>query len=216
MSRYLRPRSRTALRSVGRFEWVGFVDADEFVVLRDTRGIPEFLAEFPAQAGVALHMYMFGSNGHRFRPHGPVIAEYTRRSAPLNGHVKCFVRPERVANHRNPHSWYYRGMRHAVTERGRKVGGSISLPPTADFAWINHYHHKSDQDYFEKAARKSIQDAVGMRFETRSAERHAGAEIEFNAVFDACAMRYYESRCRALNIAPILLPVVSRELSQSA
>ena len=70
------------LRSVGRFEWVGFVDADEFVVLRDTRGIPEFLAEFPAQAGVALHMYMFGSNGHRFRPHGPVIAEYTRRSAP--------------------------------------------------------------------------------------------------------------------------------------
>ena len=72
------------------------------------------------------------------------------------------------------------------------------------------------RDYFEKAARKSIQDAVGMRFETRSAERHAGAEIEFNAVFDACAMRYYESRCRALNIAPILLPVVSRELSQSA
>jgi hypothetical protein len=203
------------LRSVGRFEWVGFVDADEFVVLRDNRSIGEFLAKFPARVGVALHMYMFGSNGHKDRPHGPVIVEYTRRSAPLNGHVKCFVRPESVANHRNPHSWYYRGMRHAVTERGRRVSGSISLPPSADSAWINHYHHKSDQDYFERAARKSIQDAVGMRFETRSAERHTGSETEFNAVFDDCAIRYYTARCLALRIAPSLILQAPQALSRS-
>ena len=70
------------MRSIGRFEWVGFIDADEFVVIGDNRSIGEFLSEYRTEAGVALHWYMFGSNGHIDRPTaGPVIAEYTRRAA---------------------------------------------------------------------------------------------------------------------------------------
>ena len=190
------------LRSVGRFEWVGFIDADEFVVIRDHRSIGEFLSGYRSHVAVALHWYMFGSNGHVARPAGPVIAEYTRRAAQPNRHVKCFVRPERVANYRNSHSWYYRGMSHAVTESGRGVAGSTSVPPSAESAWINHYHHKSDEDYFEKAARKSVLDVVGMRFKTRSAERHSGSSRQDNVVFDDCAAQYYASRPVALRIAP--------------
>jgi hypothetical protein len=193
------------LRTVGRFEWVGFIDADEFVVIRDNRSIGEFLSQYRSQVGVAFHWYMFGSNGHTNRPGGPVIAEYTRRAAEPNLHVKCFIRPEYAANWRNPHSWYYRGMRHAVTESGRTVGGSISVPASAESAWINHYHHKSVQDYFEKAARKSIQDATTMRYETRSDERHLGSQRDDNDVFDDCAVRYYAERCRILSVMPILL-----------
>ncbi len=193
------------LRSVGVFEWVGFIDADEFVVVRDSRSIGELLSFYRARPGVALHWYMFGSNGHKTRPSGPVIAEYTRRGADPNQHVKCFVRPECVARYRNSHSWYYRGMRYAVAEMGRKVGGSSSLPPSAELAWINHYHHKSDEDYFEKAARKSVLDKVGIRFETRSTERHLGSQKHDNIVFDDCAVRYYVERCRRLSIAPTLL-----------
>jgi len=62
-------------------------------------------------------------------------------------------------------------MRHAVTENCREVSGSTNVPPSAEWTWINHYHLKSDQDYFEKAARKSVLDTVGIRFETRSSER---------------------------------------------
>ena len=50
------------------------------------------------------------------------------------------------------------------------ISGSTNVPPSAEWAWINHYHHKRDQDYFEKAVRKSV--LVGIRFETRSSERH--------------------------------------------
>jgi hypothetical protein len=198
------------IRTIGRFEWVGFIDADEFVVIRDNRSIGEFLSDFPRQVGVALHWYMFGSNGHNRRPRGDVIAEYTRRAARLNRHVKCFVRPECVAKYRNSHSWYYRWMRQAVTESGRKVGGSFSLPPTGESAWLNHYHHKSDQDYFEKAARKSVLDVVGMRFETRSKERHLGSRAIENEVFDDCALQYYTGRCHALSITPTLLVQASQ------
>ena len=204
------------LRCIGRFEWVGFIDADEFVVIRDNRAIGEFLSEYRTQAGIALHWYMFGSSGHKNRPTGPVIAEYTRRAAKPNGHVKCFVRPEKVAKYRNSHSWYFRGMRRAASESGRKVNGSFSYPASADLAWINHYHHKSDQDYFEKAARKSVLDTVGIRFETRSMERHVGSQNTDNAVFDDSAIRYFTSRCagRSDNSAELLQTL--QPLSQSA
>ena len=52
------------LRAVGRYEWVGFIDADEFVVIRNGNTIDEFLAEFRGVPAVALHWRMFGSNGH--------------------------------------------------------------------------------------------------------------------------------------------------------
>jgi hypothetical protein len=194
---------------VGRFEWIGFIDADEFVVIGDGRSIGGFLADFQDHPAVALHWYMFGSNGHRLRPEGPVIAKYTRREPLPNRHVKCFVRPECVAEYRNSHSWYYRGMRCAVNEAGQGVRGSFAAP-TADRAWINHYHHKSDQDYFEKAARKSVLDKVGMTFETRTQQRHSDGESKANAVVDECALRYYLARCRALSIDCDLVMAGSR------
>jgi hypothetical protein len=193
-----------ALNCTGRFEWIGFIDADEFVVIRDGRSIGEFLAGFPDDPAVALHWYMYGSNGHRSRPAEPVIAAYTRREPGPNRHVKCFVRPERLARYRNSHSWYYRGMASAVNEAGRKVRGSFALPATASEAWINHYHHKSDQDYFEKAARKSVLDKVGMTFENRNGARHQEGESKANAVFDDCALRYYLARCQALSKDPAM------------
>ncbi len=194
-----------ALDCVGKFAWIGFIDADEFVVVRDGRSIPEFLADFPGDPAVALHWYMFGSNGHRLRPQGPVISEYTRREPQPNRHVKCFVRPESLAGYRNSHSWYYRGMRCAVNEFRCGVRGSFALPATAERAWINHYHHKSDQDYFEKAARKSVLDKLGMTFQNRSISRHTDGESKANAVVDDCAVQYYLARCRALSFECSLL-----------
>ncbi len=193
------------LRCIGRFEWIGFIDADEFVVVGDGGSIGEFLAGYEKYPAVALHWYMYGSNGHKVRPEGPVIAEYTRREPGPNKHVKCFVRPSVVACYRNSHSWYYRGMRCAVNEIRKSVRGSFAFPPTAARAWINHYHHKSDQDYFEKAARKSVLDKAGMNFEIRSAQRHVEGEQKANAVTDACALKYYIERCRRRATEPVLM-----------
>jgi len=192
------------LKCIGRFSWVGFIDADEFVVIRDGGSIGEFLSAYEHYPAVALHWLIFGSNGHKKRPEGPVISEYTRRHLEPSKHVKCFVKPKSAANYRNSHSWFYRGMRCAVNELGRKVTGSISMPPTAQRAWINHYHHKSDEDYFEKAARKSVLDTVMMKFENRTLERHVKSEASNNAVSDEAAIEYYLKRCRVLARKPIL------------
>lgn len=182
------------LRVIGRYEWVGFLDADEFVVVKDGRSIGDFLSEYRRHPAVALHWRMFGSNGHATRPSAPVIAAYTRRAVLPNRHVKCFVQPTMVANYRNSHSWFYKGMRCAVNELRQPVTGSISQPPTVMQAWINHYHHKSDEEYFAKAARGSIVTSTDVRWENRSLDRHIQTEAVNNAMEDDSAIIYWRAK----------------------
>jgi len=107
---------------------------------------------------------------HRARPMKPVILAYQLREPKANGHIKTFVRPERAAQCRNSHCWFYSPMGTTVDERGQPIYGSIEPRIAADFAWINHYYCKSEEDYLEKAARKSTLDRIGITFPTRRRE----------------------------------------------
>jgi len=185
------------LRSIGRYAWVGFVDADEFVVVKGNLRIDDTLKIIPSRyPALALHGIQFGSSGYLTRPDKPVIAAYQLREENPNRHVKVFVRPERVASQRNSHCWYYRGFFNvAVNENMRRILGSISLRPTARKAWINHYHHKSQAEYLAKAAEVSVLDAVGMKFNNRTAERSQIYEQAANAVSDRSALDYHLALC---------------------
>lgn len=184
-------------RTIGRYEWVGFLDADEFVVVKDSRSIPEFLSGFPRAPGVALHWFYFGSNGHETRPNLPVIEAYTRRQSDPDVHVKCFVRPDAVSQNRNPHCWFFRGARWAVDETGHGLYGSIGTPRTAR-AWINHYYCKSLADYLEKAGRQQTHDANGIRNNTRREKWALKAMRESNDVDDRSAVIYRDARLAAV------------------
>jgi hypothetical protein len=191
-------------RTIGRFKWVGFIDADEFVVIRDGRSIGEFLNGFPSEPGVGLQWRMFGSSMHRSRPAGPVIESYQKRALAVNIHIKTFLRPEHAAQCRNSHSWFYHPMGTAVGEHGDRLYGSINLRCSADIAWINHYYFKSEEDYLEKAARKSTLDRTGIRFPTHRRERLAEELPKNNEIFDSCAVNYYQARCQTLGRSPSL------------
>jgi hypothetical protein len=198
-------------RAMGRYQWVGFFDADEFVVIDDGASICEFLGEFEDAPGVALHCYPYGANGHKTTPAGPVIESYTRRERNPDCHLKCFVRPELVAQYRNPHSFYFLGMRHPVNELGARVGGSLSFPVTARHAWINHYYCKSEEDYLRRAKQGSKADRMGDFVSNRSPERLAEAMASSNEVFDDRALRYYQQRCRRVEAAASALLSVASE-----
>jgi len=180
-------------RAIGRYAWVGFLDADEFLVIKDGRSVEEYLRDFPRTGGVALHWYYFGSNGHRTRPACGVISGYTRRQRQPNRHVKCFVRPESVTQNRNSHSWFFRGARWAVNEYGKAVLGSIGKP-TAVNAWINHYYCKSLEDFQEKAQRSSTLDAAGIKYPSRKLQNSESAIQASNDVEDLSAIEYFRAR----------------------
>jgi len=188
-------------RAIGRYKWVGFLDADEFVVVKDNQSIPEFLADFGSQAAVALNWWAFGSNGHKTRPMEPVTTAYSRRAHSPNSHVKCIVRPERVAQCRNSHSWYFRGMSCPVNERGKGVYGSLSIPASARRAWINHYYYKSEEDYRSRMGMQSALDRIGIKYPSRREDRLAQAMRQANDVEDDCAARYFRERCQASGLS---------------
>ena len=189
-------------RALGRFAWVGFLDADEFVVIQDGRSIGAFLEPFRRSPAVALSWRMFGSSHHRARPEAPVILAYQHRAVEINNHVKPFVQPGRVAQCRNSHSWFYYPIGPAVGEHGNRIYGSLNMKPTADCAWINHYYFKSEEDYLEKAARRSTLDRVGISFPSRRRERVEEDLLKNNDVFDSCAADYYRARCQSLGRSP--------------
>lgn len=184
-------------RTIGRFDWVGFFDADEFAVIADGRAIPDFLADYPDACGLALHNFHFGSNGHKNRPQGWVIDAYTRRDANANIHFKMLVRPDKVTRNRNSHNFYYRGGRWAVNEEGRPVCGSLDDRPSTKRAWLNHYLYKSLEDYLEKASRGSTLDRSGMNWPGRAIELAQAAMSSANDVTDTTARAYYDMRRRA-------------------
>lgn len=181
-------------RACGRFKWVDFMDADEFVVVRDGRSIVDFLAEFERAPGVALHWYYYGSSGHRKRPHGLVTNAYQYRAKEPNIHVKVFVQPEWVTCNRNSHSFFYRRGRCAVDENHVPVYGSLAVPASAKRAWINHNYVKSFEDYMEKTKRSSTLDAFGMREPSRRPADADCAMARDNDVFDLAAVWYYQQR----------------------
>jgi hypothetical protein len=186
------------LRCVGRYAWMGCIDADEFVVIKSNSTIDKYLEKYSMRyPAVALHWRQYGSDGHKTRPSGPVIAEYTRRSAKNSRHVKVFIRPEQVVSYRNSHSWYYCGLfSTAVNENRQSVFGSISNSPTAEEAWINHYYHKSNAEYIAKGKRKSILDPVGIKFNSRTPDRGKDYELNANEVVDLSALAYHRALCK--------------------
>jgi hypothetical protein len=184
-------------RTRGRFRWVGFLDADEFAVVRDGRSLPDFLDGFSHAPAVALHWYSFGSNGHEVRPANWVIQAYTSRSSKPGEHFKVFVRPEQVTVNRNAHNFYYLSARCAVREDGRAVTGSMAFPPTAQIAWVNHYYWKSLEDYLDKAARRKTQTVSGKQHHNRDSSRAQVAMTRDNEVFDQSALEYFQLRLAA-------------------
>ncbi|HYK36355.1 glycosyltransferase family 92 protein [Alloacidobacterium sp.] len=181
-------------RAAGRFSWVGFIDADEFIVIGDGRSIGEFLASFEGKPAVALHWRMFGSSWHKERPAESVTIAYHLRAEKTNRHVKCFVRPEEVTACRNSHCFFYRKLGRAVTEHKHPVYGSVRVPASSGLAWINHYYCKSQEDYLLKTKQSSTLDRVGMRYPSRQMGKIAEDMARNNEVSDTCAVEYFRKR----------------------
>lgn len=156
------------LRGVAR--WIVVIDSDEFVVQMTELTLTEFLAQHEDKAGVALNWALFGTSGHKTKPAGLSIENYTFR-APRgsigNKHVKTIINPLCVRKSKDPHQWEVgrteTGILHTLVN-----GKGDNIPPqpertdrcvlsgshTAEVTWdlfrINHYVRRSEEEYRHK------------------------------------------------------------------
>lgn len=179
------------------FDWIAFLDADEFLMPEPTQTLPALLQRHETAAGVALNWLIFGTAGHVSLPPGAVMATLTRRSAfdfSVNHHVKSIVRPCAVTRVLNPHAFELSGD--TVHADGTRVAwdspGLVAQNTAHHEGWrINHYFLRSADHWNRRLARGQLgadqrhaaQFAVYDRneIEDRTALPHAAAVTAFLA-----------------------------------
>jgi hypothetical protein len=133
--------------------WLAFLDLDEFLYGRDEDLLPDVLADYKDEAGLAVHWMMFGPSGHILRPEGLIIENYTRCQAGGNKHVKLVVNPARTECILGGHTARFLDGAVAVNERREPVLDATSKPAAVDRIRINHYWTRSVEDWIGKLDR---------------------------------------------------------------
>lgn len=143
-----------------RHMWMGFFDADEFLLLRDrTMKLSTFLKAYEQHGGLAVSWEVFGSSDYEVRPLGGNMKSYWKcldHSSSHARHTKMLVnlrfgdRP-----YKDPHTFTYTHGRRAVNERFAFVDGPVHAYHTSQKIVLHHYVSKSMAENQEKMSRGS-------------------------------------------------------------
>jgi hypothetical protein len=127
--------------------WIALIDIDEFIVPTTTNTIPETLADFEGQAGVALNWLTYGYGGHIEKADGLVIERFKSRSdqnLEFNRHTKLIVNPRYILRLDNVHHAKTIDDRDIVNTRNEEIKTyCMDYPPCYEKMRINHYWTKS-------------------------------------------------------------------------
>lgn len=163
----------------GAYDWMAFIDVDEFLLPRRDRTLGEALRHAKGFPNISLPWHMFGHGGHRLRPAEPVCLSYTMRVAHPKrqdgnaSNFKCIVDPTRVTGvsvHRfctkdfGDRTSNDAGL--VASVRDRKAEAFFS----AQYLQLNHYYLKSEQELAEKVARGWSFDDTAAKYRQKVAE----------------------------------------------
>lgn len=147
------------------FDWIAFIDSDEFLVTTSPQPISAFLARFDTCGGVGVNWAIYGANGHEHHPPGLLTEAFTRRSEAgffPNRHIKSIVRPLAVQACENPH-WFHLDAPYVtadgapltwlLTPEGHLLRGLTQDAPDYAACRVNHYFTRSHAQWAEKVRR---------------------------------------------------------------
>ncbi len=181
----------------GTFRWMGFIDADEFLIPVQATTLDGALAHLgPEVRSLSLPWHMFGRGGHALRPEGGILRNFTARAADPMGDApgvrafKCLVDPchLRVAGVHamevdgHADTWNDRGER--VPLKARTARGFYS----ADHVQLNHYYTGSDAELAAKIGRGP--NLAGKRSAYARKVMRTVESIEADVIEDRAALDY--------------------------
>lgn len=147
------------------YDWIGFLDADEYVSLEKDLTIQDFLSRFPNYNGVSLNWRIYGNSNRVIKTKLPTYEAYNWHSNKDLGDMeltKCFIRPQDYSfEYINPHHF------RTVPENYANSYGDPILEKRAtsetiiwDIACINHYINRSMEDYVNRIKQRLNSDLV--------------------------------------------------------
>lgn len=143
-------------------EWIGFIDTDEFIVPIEDNNIKDFLNKFKHRGSVLINWKCFGYNGKLTRNKNSLITEdFTQTSKKYNQLGKCFWNTRFAYKDNAPEDMMQIHYLHTIGENGKVYPlvncFDIVCNEEYQFAFkdvfpiqINHYMHKSYNEYCER------------------------------------------------------------------
>lgn len=179
------------------FDWMGFLDVDEFIVSRNHNSIQSLLetVDEDGWCGAAcINWRVFGDSGLTEYDDRCVTHRFVRRRENIDMHVKCFARPGAIDTFYTPHSpvlfsGFYQYSLSFDTAFNQSGPWFHPIPSIEPNVVIHHYFTKTKPEYERKVARGRADIPV-----SREGEPFESANSGANAVYDDTAWTRWMER----------------------
>jgi hypothetical protein len=133
------------------FDWAAFIDCDEFIVLKKHKNIQEFLTEYDNPYGVGINWQFFGPNGRMERGEYPnsLLKQFYLKQKDTDRHVKTIMKLSSGGVMSLPHN----PNTPLLGTNKSMFSGPFNPDGDIDVAQLNHYHHKTYEDWLIRCNR---------------------------------------------------------------
>lgn len=178
------------------FDWMIYLDADEFLVLNHDETVSDFLEKYNTYQQVSLNWLLFGSNHIDQFNGGTIIENYTKCEPTLSKTIKTFLNLNNIKKHENfsinnPHILYLDNYDLSVGVDFKTVNKDcpFSYEPAFSIqetpAFIAHYVHQSYDTYIKRKISIPRDDGAEFRNVIEKEEFHKmHNDIEYKGVLE--------------------------------
>lgn len=183
------------------YRWMAFIDVDEFLLPKNGDTVEEALSGVNGFPNISLPWHMFATSGHKTRPAGSILRNFTLRGREPIGrkknttNFKCVVDPCAV-NEVSVHL-FGTGQFGEVSANDAGLRATRKKRKKPDFyssenLQLNHYYSKSEEELKAKLARGPVSPATRQQYEERV--MIAVQNIEADQVEDLAMVAFLDRR----------------------
>ena len=159
----------TKIATTKGFDWLIYLDADEFIMLNNINNIHDFIYLYQDFDSVGINWVMFGSNHHETPPNGLIMENYIKiDKINLDKHVKTFVKTSQIIKSNNPHFYIMKNTNKMIGVDYKQIVDPYyyheSLLNIYDApAYIAHYAIQSKETYMKRKINRERDDSGNFR-----------------------------------------------------
>lgn len=132
------------------YDWIGFIDTDEFIILKKHNNIKDLLREYNEYEGLAINWLCFGDSYlESFKSHKEFFM-HTNKTYTPNNHVKSFIKPKAINTFSG--NFLHTFPCNTVGENYDKVNGPFR-DHSREKVYIKHCFTRCKEDFREKVKR---------------------------------------------------------------
>ena len=97
-----------------KYDWMMYLDADEFLFLRDYESIHDFIKSCGDVNQIGFNWLIFGSNYLDYEPEGMMLDNYIRCNSKINRHIKSIAKGADIKKFNTAHCYHVRNLNKSI------------------------------------------------------------------------------------------------------